>query len=379
MGSRLARRWRWAAPVPALTRPFSSPLSSPWQVLEAMASGLPVVATETAGVGSFATHNLNCLTAPVGDAAELAQRVLSVLEDAPLAARLAEAARRTAQAFTPARVVGQLERVLYSMTACRQELMALRLQALPDSQQAAASAVKACAGVAATQQAQKRARHREDEGGQQQQQHAGHALGALRRRSHVMDMWQPQQSAQREGVPEEQQQRQQQQQQQQHHHHQAQKQEQEQRPPASGSLEVQQRPAPSDSQAGRDQQASQLSQQPPLEPRPSLSGEQQASQPSQGEPADQQKASLSGGLPAYHVASQADEVTSCEVVRVEVGSCEGAAAQQPGRCVLPAGAILLAVDVGHPLAAAHHHAINRASEFCQAPGARERSLATSSG
>lgn len=128
------------------------------QVLEAMASGLPVVCTATAGVSSFATANVDCLMAPAGQPAELAQRVLSVLEDAPLAARLAAAARQTAQRYTPARVTEQLERVLYSLTACRQELMALRLQALPDSQLAAAAAVKACAGAAAAHKAALKAR-----------------------------------------------------------------------------------------------------------------------------------------------------------------------------------------------------------------------------
>lgn len=138
------------------------------QVLEAMASGLPAVCTATAGVSSFATANVDCLMAPVGQPAELAQHVLSVLEDAALASRLAAAARQTAQRFTPDRVTEQLERVLYSLTACRQELMALRLQAMPDSQLAAAAAVKACAGAAAAHKAALKAR----------QQRQAAALGA---------------------------------------------------------------------------------------------------------------------------------------------------------------------------------------------------------
>lgn len=127
-----------------------------------MASGLPVVCTATAGVSSFATANVDCLMAPAGRPAELAQHVLSVLEDASLAARLATAARQTAQRFTPDRVVQQLERVLYSLTACRQELMALRLQALHDSQLAAAAAVKACAGAAAAHKAALKARQQRE-------------------------------------------------------------------------------------------------------------------------------------------------------------------------------------------------------------------------
>ncbi|KAI3426406.1 hypothetical protein D9Q98_008776 [Chlorella vulgaris] len=127
-------------------------------VLEAMASGLAVVATEIAGVRSFASHNLNCLLAPPASDAGLALCVLSLLDNAPLRTRLATAAWQTAQCFTADRVVEQLERALYSMTACRQELLALRLQALPDVQLAAAAAVTACAGVAAAQQAQLKAR-----------------------------------------------------------------------------------------------------------------------------------------------------------------------------------------------------------------------------
>lgn len=130
-------------------------LTPPRQVLEAMASGLAVVATETAGVCSFATHHLDCLLAPPGDAAQLAQHVLSVLEDPALRARLAAAARCTALELSPDRVADQLERVLYSLTTRRQELLALRLQCLPDTQRAAVAAVSACAGVAAQQRAAK--------------------------------------------------------------------------------------------------------------------------------------------------------------------------------------------------------------------------------
>ena len=118
-----------------------------------MASGLAVVATETAGVSSFATHNVDCLLAPYGDTAELAQHVLSVLEDAPLRARLGAAARQTALEYTPERVAEQLERVLYALTACRQELLALRLQALPDAQRTQQAAAHACAAVFAEQAA----------------------------------------------------------------------------------------------------------------------------------------------------------------------------------------------------------------------------------
>ena len=139
---------------------LANPLGDTLQVLEAMASGLPVVATATGGVTSFATPSVDCLLAPPGRHAELAQHVLSVLGDAALAARLAAAARNTAGAYTAERVVGQLERALYCLTACRQELLALRLQALPDAQLAAGAAVKACSGAVAAHKAALRARQR---------------------------------------------------------------------------------------------------------------------------------------------------------------------------------------------------------------------------
>ena len=127
-------------------------------VLEAMASGLPVVATDTAGVACFGTHGHDCLLAPPGDAAGLARAVLGVLERPQLAARLAEAARQTALGYNQDQVADQLERVLYSLTACRKELLALRRQALPEAHQACEVAAQACAGVALAQKAVLRSR-----------------------------------------------------------------------------------------------------------------------------------------------------------------------------------------------------------------------------
>ncbi len=62
-------------------------------VLEAFASGTPVVATDIPGTRDVARHEREALLVPVGDAAALAASVVRLLEDRALAERLADAAR----------------------------------------------------------------------------------------------------------------------------------------------------------------------------------------------------------------------------------------------------------------------------------------------
>jgi glycosyltransferase involved in cell wall biosynthesis len=68
--------------------------SLPNAVLEAMAAGLPVVASAVGGVPEIVDDGRTGLLAPAGDAAALADRLCRLMNDAPLAARLGEAARR---------------------------------------------------------------------------------------------------------------------------------------------------------------------------------------------------------------------------------------------------------------------------------------------
>jgi N-acetyl-alpha-D-glucosaminyl L-malate synthase BshA len=65
--------------------------------LEAMACGVPPVATLTGGVPELITDGVDGFLAPIGDIAAQAARVVSLLTDDALYARMSSAARRTAE------------------------------------------------------------------------------------------------------------------------------------------------------------------------------------------------------------------------------------------------------------------------------------------
>ncbi len=73
---------------------------TPTALIEAMAAGLPVVATEVGGVGALVNHARNGLLVPAGDPTALAAALARLRDDPPLRRRLARAGRKTAAQLT---------------------------------------------------------------------------------------------------------------------------------------------------------------------------------------------------------------------------------------------------------------------------------------
>jgi len=71
----------------------------PLSVLEAFASGLPVVSTDVGGVRAMLTDDVHGLLAPPDDDAAIADRICRLLEEPGLGARLADAALRETDAY----------------------------------------------------------------------------------------------------------------------------------------------------------------------------------------------------------------------------------------------------------------------------------------
>jgi glycosyltransferase involved in cell wall biosynthesis len=72
--------------------------NAPISILEAFASGLPVVSTDVGGIPDMVQHELNGLLVPAFDAERMAAAAIRMLADAGLAGRLREAGLLTARA-----------------------------------------------------------------------------------------------------------------------------------------------------------------------------------------------------------------------------------------------------------------------------------------
>jgi phosphatidylinositol alpha-mannosyltransferase len=81
-------------------------------VLEALAAGTPVVASDNGGPAEILQHGQSGLLFATGDAAALADTVLRLLDDPALRGRLAEGGRRRLRsAFTSARYARDVEAI----------------------------------------------------------------------------------------------------------------------------------------------------------------------------------------------------------------------------------------------------------------------------
>jgi L-malate glycosyltransferase len=75
-----------------------------------MACGVPPVATRTGGLPDLITHGVDGFMEPVGDIDAQALRLVELLTDTPLHARIATAARRSAETrFTTDLIIPKYE------------------------------------------------------------------------------------------------------------------------------------------------------------------------------------------------------------------------------------------------------------------------------
>ena len=112
----LARRWRAAATYAA---PSIGGESFGVVLLEAMAAGAPVVASNIAGYRQVARHEVDALLVEPGDAVALAKAIERVLGDPSLARAMRAAGRERARSFSTEVLAGRYEAIYESILAGR--------------------------------------------------------------------------------------------------------------------------------------------------------------------------------------------------------------------------------------------------------------------
>ena len=93
--------------------------SSPFVLLEAMASGLPIVATRVGGVPEVVVEGATALLVPPGDPASLTAALDRLLSDPSLAARFAEAGHRRAEELSWSRILPRYLELLAEVVSPR--------------------------------------------------------------------------------------------------------------------------------------------------------------------------------------------------------------------------------------------------------------------
>ena len=88
----------------------------PSVLIEGMAAGLPVIASRVGGISTLVEDDVNGLLVPPGDPAALAAAISRVLAEPGTAARLAAAARQTAQRYTWPALARQVAAVYLQVT-----------------------------------------------------------------------------------------------------------------------------------------------------------------------------------------------------------------------------------------------------------------------
>ena len=86
-------------------------------VLEAMALGAPLIATDVPGPADIIEDGVSGLLVPAGDSEALAREIVRLLQDRALAASLAQAARSRARKFTEDAMVGRFAALAAEVSA----------------------------------------------------------------------------------------------------------------------------------------------------------------------------------------------------------------------------------------------------------------------